>query len=132
MTSLDSFTLGYVASMLASTSISDTDDSPLSDRYSLSDIAPDTLSSIVADCAAFQATNAHALESSYGSRGEYATREADPEYAGHLYWLNRNGHGIGYWGGEWPAPHDDTLSRAATRRGEVWAYIGDDGLVYVM
>lgn len=53
----------------------------------------------------------------------------DIEHAGHDFWLNRCGHGAGFWDrglGEL----GDRLSDAAKVYGNVDLYIGDDGLVY--
>lgn len=45
------------------------------------------------------------------------------------YWLTRNGHGAGFWDrglGEL----GDVLSNKAKMHGSVYAYAGDDGLIY--
>ena len=52
------------------------------------------------------------------------------EQIGHDIALTRNGHGSGFW------DHDDgevgaVLTEAAEALGEVWPYVGDDGLIYV-
>jgi hypothetical protein len=49
---------------------------------------------------------------------------------GHDFWLTRNGHGAGFWDGDWPEPEASILDRAATSVGEMQLYIGDDGLIY--
>lgn len=60
---------------------------PLDRNYSLSDIAPESLARAQADCEAFQRDNADTL----------ALAELSDERAGHCLWLNRNGHGSGFW-----------------------------------
>ena len=42
------------------------------------------------------------------------------------FWLNRNGHGAGFWDGDWPK-HGAELDKAAHSYGEFDLYVGDDG-----
>ena len=90
---LDSFTQGYIEAMFF-TDASDPDDGDLQNA-TFADLAPKTLTKIIADCAAFQAANAELLERAY------ALGEAQLCYnetrAGHDFWLTRNGHGAGFW-----------------------------------
>jgi hypothetical protein len=65
---MDKFTEAYVAAALWSSN--DDDDDPLDANYTASDIAPETLEQMKADCAKFQAENA-------------ADIAADLEQAGH-------------------------------------------------
>jgi hypothetical protein len=51
-------------------------------------------------------------------------------HAGHDFWLTRNGHGAGYWDGDWPEPFAAQLSEAAHKAGGRDLYLGDDGLVW--
>ena len=37
--------------------------------------------------------------------------------AGHDFWLTRNGHGVGFWDGDWPEPFAEQLTEAAKRAG---------------
>lgn len=61
--------------------------------------------------------------------GPIGQREA--ARAGHDFWLNRNGHGAGFWDGDWPEPAASALDKAARAAGNVDIYVGDDGLIYV-
>lgn len=123
------------------------------DSFGFSDLAPDALASIIADCEAFQRDHAALLAEAY-------TRDYDAEQAGRDYWFTRNGHGVGFWdrdalepqGEEWDALQRplDTWSPAesathaklkaeslgerlsgACRHDSVDAYLGDDGKVYL-
>lgn len=60
------------------------------DSFGFSDLAPEALASIIADCEAFQRDNAALLEAAYA-------RDYDAEQAGRDYWYTRNGHGVGFW-----------------------------------
>lgn len=116
---LDDFTRAYITCALWSTN-DGSDESggcPLDDNYGPEDIAPSALAAIIRDCAAFQEAHAE----------DIAT---DPSQAGHDFWLTRNGHGAGFWDGDWPEPAATRLTKAAKACGEVWLYVGDDGRIY--
>ncbi len=48
---------------------------------------------------------------------------------GHDLWLTRNGHGAGFWDGDW-GTIGDALTTIAGRLGEVDVYQGDDGQLH--
>lgn len=48
----------------------------------------------------------------------------------HDFWLTRQGHGAGFWDGDYPEPEASELTEIAKSFGEVWIYLGDDGLIY--
>ncbi len=50
---------------------------------------------------------------------------------GHDFWLTRNGHGAGFWDGDWDEPYGHMLDMGAKAYGEFQTYFGDDGLIYV-
>jgi hypothetical protein len=52
--------------------------------------------------------------------------------AGHDFWLTRNGHGAGFWDGDWPEPYASELTRVAKEFGGYSLYLGDYGLIYGM
>ena len=53
-------------------------------------------------------------------------------YAAHDWVLTRNGHGAGFWDGDWAAPFGEQLTALCKAQGEIEAYVGDDGLVYAL
>lgn len=126
---LDLFTQGYIEAMFF-TDASDPDDGDLQ-HATFADLAPETLTKIMADCAAFRAGNAELLERAY-ELGE-AQLCYNETRAGHDFWLTRNGHGAGFWDrglGE----VGDALSKACgwrTKFGEVDIYLGGDDKVYL-
>jgi hypothetical protein len=120
-TKLDEFTRAYIEALLWSST--DDDDCPLDKNYDVSDFDDDTLAAIIADCAEFRAENAKLIERAE----EYDSDEG----MGHDYWLTRNGHGAGYWDGDYPDAIGDALTLAAKARGERWPYVGDDGKIYL-
>lgn len=58
-------------------------------------------------------------------------REFDPARVGHDFWLTRQGHGAGFWDGDYPEAAGKLLTAACADHPQVFPYIGDDGLVYL-
>ncbi|KKN48353.1 hypothetical protein LCGC14_0653880 [marine sediment metagenome] len=54
----------------------------------------------------------------------------DDKQAGHDFWLTRNGHGAGFWDGDWNEPYGEMLTAGSKQYGEFQPYLGDDGLIY--
>jgi hypothetical protein len=50
-------------------------------------------------------------------------------YAGHDFWLTQNGHGCGFWDGDWPEGIGKGLAELSKSFGEVFLYIDDNGLI---
>jgi hypothetical protein len=82
---LNPFALGYVAEALGTST--DDDGRPLDSRFKASDLTPETLETMAADCSRFAFKFAHLLDECGVSMGE----------AGMCFWLSRNGHGAGFW-----------------------------------
>ncbi len=123
---MDPFTKAYVECALWS-STDESDDAggePLDKNYNVDDIDSEALNAMIADCVRFQKENADSLECVY-------TRKYDAHSAGHDFWLNRNGHGAGFWDGDIPEPYAERLSKASKGFGECNLYVGDDGSIYV-
>lgn len=67
-------------------------------NYDEDDLSPALLAHVLEDCEAFQRDNAELLAQAYASGIYPHGREwTGPEYAGHDFWLTRNGHGAGFW-----------------------------------
>lgn len=94
---------------------------PMDDKYTLSDLAAETIAAAVTDCATFR-ENARAAGVDVDAW--------DDSQAGHDFWLTRNGHGAGFWDGDWPEPDASILTRLSKQAGEVNLYVGDDGRIY--
>lgn len=56
--------------------------------------------------------------------------EFDDESVAHDFWLSRNGHGAGFFDGDY-ATHGNALQAAAATFGSSDLYVGDDGRVYI-
>lgn len=112
------FVYGYLeAAVWSSTG---DDDRPLDDTIDFKeDLSLETVKGAIKDCTAFQKSEKEDLEASGLPESEQ----------GHLFWLNRNGHGVGFWDRPGGAV-GDRLSEACEPYGSVDLYVGDDGLVY--
>ena len=115
---LDTFTNAYIATALWSSNDESTPQGGefMDLNYSVDDIAPETLEKIKADCAKFQSENWDMIEH-------------DLDQAGHDFWLTRNGHGAGFFDGDWPK-NGDKLTEICKTYNEVNLYVGDDGKIY--
>jgi hypothetical protein len=125
---LSSFCRAYLACALWSSTdeLTPSGGNPLDDNYGLDDFAPESIDKAIAVCLAFQLANVQDL----------ILAEMTDERAGHCLWLNRNGHGSGFWD---EYRRDDSpqylacqrLSDASKAIGSSDAYIGDDGKIYL-
>lgn len=95
------------------------DDEPLDQNHGIEDIAPETLEAMREDCKAFAESAAALIEETGLSE----------EQVGHDFWLTRNGHGAGFWD-RGLGDAGDQLAKLCKGFGEVWLYVGDDGLIY--
>jgi len=121
---LDDFTIAYIECAFWS-SMTNTDDQggePLDEVHDASDLAPETLETMLRDCDRFLATDA--------VKAAVKSPAWKPSRAGHDFWLTRGGHGAGFWDGDWPEPHATALTEASKAFGECELYIGDDGRIY--
>lgn len=117
---MDDFTRQYLATALWS-STDESDESggdPLDANYSVDDCAPETIQRAERDCAAFQE-----------KAGDLLSEHFDPTMGARDFWLTRNGHGAGFWDGDWPEG-GERLTEISEAFGECNLYVGDDGLIY--
>lgn len=120
---IDDFTLAYINAMLWSST--DEAGEPLDSNFSVSDLAAETLAKCVKDCSDFLAEMEETIEAAECSRCSDWTKM---EMAGHDFWLNRNGHGAGFWDGDWcPAAAAVALDKASKRFGEIEPWVVRDG-----
>lgn len=101
---------------------------PLYFNYGIADIAPETMQRIQDDCSRFWA----AVKSmGIDLEAEILADDDAAEIAAHDFWLTRNGHGAGFWDGDWSDAVEDKLTKLAESFGQQWPYVGDDGLIYL-
>lgn len=124
---LGDFFRAYVEAALFSTS-DESDEGggePLDRNYGPDDLAPATVRAMLLDATSFYRRNADAIE-----LADVRSRESNAAQAGHDFWLTRNGHGAGFWDGDWPEPEASRLTKAAKGFGETYLYVGDDGQIH--
>jgi hypothetical protein len=121
MLKLDTFARAYIECALWSSTDNSTPQGgePLDKNYDVSDFSVETLNQMIADCTDFQEKYSDMIM-------------GDLERAGHDFWLTRNGHGAGFWDGDWDEPNATTLTDVAHSYGECNLYVGDDGKLYMM
>lgn len=116
---LDTFARAYVEALYF------TDAGPDGEFTAEDELSESALERIAKDCAEFEAKAGDLPDCSRGS-GEYSKWQQ----AAHDFWLTRNGHGCGFWDGDWPEPDASRLTELSKTFGEISAYKGDDGLIY--
>lgn len=114
MTDLERF-ISAVIEALYFTDTGDVDQPPLA-----ADLAPEVKDRLTADCVSFWYRMYYYIEPAHQTI----------EQAGHDFWYTRNGHGAGFWDGDWPEPYDKMLTKLAESYGEFQTYLSDDGLIY--
>ena len=82
--------------------------------FDRSDFTEETVRAAVADCAKFQEENADDL------------CDEDDKHAGHNFWLNRNGHGAGFWDGDYEGEKGQRLSNACDAYGELFIWVDEE------
>ena len=113
---LDKFTGQYLVTALWSSA--DDEGNPMDDNHDLFDLSEEAINKAIEDCRKFQEDNAALLEG-------YSLSTA-----GHDFWLTRNGHGAGFWDGDYEKDVGDKLTVASKSFGEIDLYVGDDGELY--
>lgn len=116
----DDFYSAYVECALWSSNCENDPDGgpgdPLDKEHGPDDLSPETARRMRADAAEFFLQARELIE------------EKGPSAAGHDFWLTRNGHGAGFWDGDWPE-NGDKLTTIAEVFGEVHLYLSDKGTI---
>jgi hypothetical protein len=120
---LDPFTRAYIECALWS---SCDDEEPLDKNHDIDDIAAETLDAMIVDCRRFQAINAEWIKEEFCQNSEWNVESM----AGHDFFLTRQGHGSGYWDGDWAEPAGQKLTASSKAFGWFDLYVGDDGKIY--
>ena len=102
---------------------------PLDDNYTVDDIAEESQKLANEQCDRFWAIHGKDILTADGV-------PCGPDFdevgrAGHDFWLTRNGHGCGFWDGDWPKELGERMTETSKLFGEANCYVGDDGKVYI-
>lgn len=122
---LDEFTLAYIECALWSST--GENDEPLDRDYGREDVDEESIMEMARECKLFQEAWGDRIDASPRVSGQCSNREM----AGHDFWLTRNGHGSGFWDGDWPEELGKQMTEASHKFGECYLYVGDDGKVYM-
>lgn len=87
---------------------------PFDKNYSIDDISPESIGQAYLDCKKFKELAVGLLDEA-----------RDDSQIGHDFWLTRNGHGAGFWDGDYPI-NGDKLTEIAKSFGELNPMLGDD------
>lgn len=99
-------------------------DRPLDDFKTIDDFAPETIERMLKDVEGFWDVVAG---SETLTTGLYCH---DSDDILHNFWLTRNGHGAGFWDGDYEETLGNRLTKISKTFGEATLYVGDDGLIY--
>jgi hypothetical protein len=113
---MDIFTTAYVRCALWA-EVDDSGD-PLDDNYSQDDIDHKALKTMVADCERFQ-------------RDNWDDIAGCASIAGHDFWLTRNGHGSGFWDGDWDKETGERLTKACEQYDPVDLFVAN-GVIHAI
>lgn len=118
---LDTFERAYLECALWSSTdqIDDSGGEPLDANYTIEDIHPASLASMLEDCRDFR--NAQ----------EQLLVNLDAAQCGHDFWLTRNGHGAGFWD-RGHGKVGELLTEACKPYGSCDLYVGDDDLIHCL
>ncbi len=98
------------------------DDDPLDDHYGMSDIDAATLCALDVELREFV--------DQYYPLVDSGDKDTDLGHFVHNFWLTRNGHGAGFWDGDYK--NGDELTEACMEYGERTLYVGDHDTIYAM
>jgi hypothetical protein len=116
----------YIGALLWSET--DEDGAPLDMNYTAGDIDAAALSTLMHDARAFYLACSDLLRDE--NMTEHARPSAALDMAGHDLALTKNGHGSGFWDGNWKEPAATILTYAAKAQGERHLY-AENGRIYV-
>lgn len=114
------FVRQYVITMLWSSN-DETDEyggDPLDEHYDPSDLSDCAWAKVIEDCNKFWSDNYDDL-----TEENVLVPGCPLERGGHDFWLTRNGHGAGFWDGDWEDPAATRLSESAKEFGEQYPYV---------
>jgi hypothetical protein len=101
---------------------------PLDTHFGINDFTAESLERVREDVGDFfdQAEHADLIDRAH--------RFADDERIAHDFWLTRNGHGAGFWDGDYKDDTDDVgepLSELARTFSECNVIVGEDGCLHI-
>lgn len=128
MDKFDEFFDAYIDAALWSSN--DDNDYPLDANYSRDDIDPDSLELLRIHALSFYRRIVAFLDADTNDvrlpADDITTAHS---LAGHDFWLTANGHGAGFWDGDWPC-YGDMFTKLSKCYPETDLYVGDDNKLH--
>lgn len=120
-----------VAALWSSTDTVNGEHVNLDDDHDTDDIEEATLKQMRENCEKFWETGLPLINEEEDNHTFRRGSDGSDIYqsAGHDFWLTQNGHGAGFWDGDWPT-HGEALTEMSKVFSEMNLYVGDDGKIY--
>ena len=129
----------------SSIDVNSKDESNLDDKYDIDDFSKNAYNKSKNDCKQFL-TKVETELKKYNknvdkseqytiynlSDGKHKTKNRELEMLGHNFWLSRNGHGAGFFDGDYVDEMEKILTKVADSMGGVDLYVGDNGKIEIM
>lgn len=113
---MNEFTRQYLITALWSSL--DEDDEPLDKNYDIEDLSEEAIKIAEDECNLFIAKVKNIVDIKQSN-------------VPHDFWLTRNGHGAGFWDGDYEESLGKELTEISKAFGECDLYIGDDGKIHL-
>lgn len=91
---------------------------PLDDTFEISDFSEEFLKKSLDDL------------KSFSEKAGVLLNGLDLNQVAHDFWLTRNGHGAGFWDGDYEEEIGEKLTNISKEFGEVNLFVNDDGKIY--
>lgn len=130
MTNRDTFINAYIECALWSSTYEPEPDEVANLDDGEHELAYETRALMEHEAGAFYDANAADIEHECSRALGQVSRGSNAEMAGHDFWLTRNGHGAGFWDGDWAEPFADRLDKASKAAGSRDLYVADNGEIY--
>jgi hypothetical protein len=99
-------------------------ETPLDQNYSFDDVSDEAIVNSKEDLVSF-------FEKAEEALGDIFS-ELDQERMAHDFWLSRNGHGAGFFDGDYEEAIGELLQSLAQEFEETTPYVGDDNKIYLI
>jgi hypothetical protein len=114
----------------------DDNEIPLDKNYSAKDINQECLNRLYLEYTQFVNSVEKQITAIFGDNWEsidefYDIIQPTENQTEHDYIMTRNGHGCGFWDGDWMSGIADILTDAAKSFPKIYATLGDDGKIYL-
>ena len=117
---MDKFLNQYLETALWSSADESTESGgyPLDDNYAIDDIGSETIEQAKLDIEEFKLKAGSLID------------DFEDSNLGHDFWLTRNGHGAGFWDGDYPKEIGEKLTEISKTFKELHTIIGDDKKIH--